>query len=76
MGSEFISAVDGTYTFVQDQTIKALEEIIANSDQEPIIILQSDHGDTFEGGYRNLNLNTYYLPDNGESQLYPTITTG
>ena len=72
--SEFISAVDGTYTFVQDQTLKALKEIIAKSDQEPIIILQSDHGDTFEGGYRNLNLNTYYLPGDGEVQLYPTIT--
>ena len=68
------SAVDGTYTFIQNQTIKALEEIITNSDQDPIIILQSDHGDTFEGGYRNLNLNAYYLPEGADSQLYPTIT--
>ena len=71
---DFTSAVDGTYTFIQDQTIKALEEIITNSDQDPIIILQSDHGDTFEGAYRNLNLNSYYLPEGVDSQLYPTIT--
>lgn len=71
---DFIAAVDGTYTYVQDQTIKALEAIIANSDQNPIIILQSDHGDTFEGAYRNLNLNAYYLPEDGGAGLYPTIT--
>jgi hypothetical protein len=73
--TEFISAVDGTYTFVQNQTIKALKEIIAKSDQDPIIILQSDHADiSIFGANRNLNLNAYYLPGDGESQLYPTIT--
>lgn len=72
--ADLISAVDGTYTYVQNQTIMAIEAIIANSDQDPIIILQSDHGDTFEGGYRNLNLNAYYLPEGGESHLYATIT--
>ena len=73
--SEFISAVDGTYTFVQDQTIRALKEIIANSDRDPIIILQSDHADiSIFGAHRYLNLNAYYLPGDGAAQLYPTIT--
>jgi hypothetical protein len=71
---DYSAAVDGTYTFVQNQTVEALKEIITHSDQEPIIILQSDHGDTFENGLRNLNLNAYYLPDGGEEKLYPTIT--
>lgn len=72
--ADFQKSVEDTYTFVQDQVLIALEAILASSDQEPIIILQSDHGDTFENGFRNLNLNAYYLPDGGEEELYPTIT--
>jgi hypothetical protein len=72
--ADFEDSVEDTYTFIQDQILIALEAILAHSDQEPIIILQSDHGDTFEDGLRNLNLNSYYLPDGGEEKLYPTIT--
>ncbi|MBG0787845.1 MAG: hypothetical protein H0S79_22380 [Anaerolineaceae bacterium] len=67
-------SVNGTYTFIEDQILIAIKTILAESEQEPIIILQSDHGDTYEVGYRNLNLNAYYLPDGVESELYPTIT--
>ena len=68
------AAVEGTYTFLENWTLSTLEAILANSEQEPIIILQSDHGDTYVEAYRNLNLNAYYLPEAGEEKLYPTIT--
>ncbi len=62
-----------TYKYLNSQMLEIIPEIMANSDPEPIIILQSDHA-VGEGGYKNLILNAYYLPDGGESTLYPTIT--
>jgi hypothetical protein len=62
-----------TYQYLDNETIKTIEAILANSDPEPIIILQSDHGDG-DGSYRNLTLNAFYLPDGGDEMIYPTIT--
>ena len=67
-------SVRGTYNYINAQIIKAIKTILAESEQEPIIILQSDHGDLYIDGYRNLNLNAYYLPEGVVSELYPTIT--
>jgi len=62
-----------TYEYLNMRMIEVLSTIISESEIEPIIILQSDHGDG-EGGYRNLILNAYYLPDGGSASLYPAIT--
>jgi len=62
-----------TFDYIHNEIIEAISVIISNSDPDPIIILQSDHGDG-DGAYKNLNLNAYYLPDGGEDYLYPTIT--
>jgi len=64
--------------------LQAIDEILATSDPEPVIILQSDHG---PAAYMDLEdelksdmherlgiLNAYYLPGEGESLLYPSIT--
>ena len=53
--------------------IVTIEAILENSEIEPIIIIQSDHG-AGEGAYKNLTLNAFYFPDGGEEALYPTIT--
>jgi hypothetical protein len=66
-------ALHNTYQYLDKETIKTIEAILANSDPEPIIILQSDHGDG-DGGYKNLTLNAFYLPDGGDEMLYSTIT--
>lgn len=68
------SAAAGTYTYIEDQILKAVDAIINRSDPDPIIILQADHGDTNQSKYRTLILNAYYLPDGGEQDLYPTIS--
>lgn len=71
---DIYGSVAGTYDYINGQILIALRAILAESDQEPIIILQSDHGDNYVEGYRNLNLNAYYLPEGVGSELYPTIT--
>lgn len=69
---------------------KAIDEILAASDPEPIIVIQSDHGfrllcedcyaesKTWDDNYfYNVTqpiFNVYYLPDGGSEALYPTIS--
>lgn len=72
-----------------DKRIEGLiHEILANSQVDPIIILQSDHGPNFafDGGYELQNppkkllqekmriLNAYYLPEGNRDLLYETVT--
>jgi hypothetical protein len=54
---------------------KILEQIISQSETEPIIILQGDHGIWGDATKRLPILNAYYLPGKNVSELlYPTIT--
>jgi hypothetical protein len=62
-----------TYQYLDSQTILTVKAILDNTDPDPIIILQSDHG-MGEAQYKNLTLNAFYLPEGGEQMLYPTIT--
>jgi hypothetical protein len=55
--------------------IAILDQILSDSVTPPIIILQGDHGhDLASPDDRMAILNAYYLPGEGESLLYPTIT--
>lgn len=65
-------------TFISNQALPTVEEILRNSKNPPIIILQGDHGPSEKYGtspeYRSTILNAYYLPEGGEKLLYPDIT--
>lgn len=67
-------AAAGTYAYLDDEILKAVDFILSNADQDPIIIIQADHGGPYIEKYRNLILNAYYLPNGGESLLYSTIS--
>jgi hypothetical protein len=58
--------------YVNSEMLPIIDEILAKSENPPIIIVQGDHG--LEVGERNLILNAYYLPDGGEDALYPSIS--
>ena len=90
-GSDFHGTVDEYITGYANQLIylnkrlqEAIEEILANSPQPPIIILQGDHG---PGAYldwgnsaktclleRTAILNAYYMPELPEGVFYPSIS--
>jgi hypothetical protein len=62
-------------TYLNQRMIAILDRILADSDTPPIIILQADHGhDLASADDRMKILNAYYLPDDGQSLLYPAIT--
>ena len=58
--------------FISQAIEEIVQQILENSDTEPIIIVQGDHGK--EGENRSKILNLYYFPDQAVSTLYPAIT--
>ena len=82
---EYVENYKNQLIFVNKKVQMAINKIISNSPQPPIIILQGDHG---PASYRsdgenpddiNLKekmciLNAYYLPDSGQKKLYDEIT--
>ncbi len=74
--------------YLNGRVEQIVDAIIANSEREPIIIIQADHGPAFGSGgaisrenptpalfqERMHILNAYYLPEPGISQIYDSIT--
>lgn len=66
--------------FTNNQILDSIDAILANSETEPVIILQGDHSDGWEGkvewsGKDRLKiLSAYYLPDGGSQLLYDQIS--
>ena len=58
--------------FINRQILSICQEILENSDSEPIIIIQSDHG--WKDDHRHKILNLYYFPDGDYESLYPSIS--
>ena len=63
--------------YTNNRLVLILAEIIENSPNPPIIVLESDHGPTAYGGFQNRmgNFMAYYFPDKDAASLaYPSIT--
>jgi hypothetical protein len=58
--------------FISQEIEDIVRQILDNSETEPIIIIQGDHGK--EGNNRSKILNLYYFPNQDYSALYPSIT--
>jgi hypothetical protein len=81
---EYIKNYKKQLTFINKKITEIIDDIISNSPEPPIIILQSDHGPGSMLDWENPNntnlkermsiLNAYYLPNNDYNQLYDEIT--
>lgn len=58
--------------FISSRIAEIAQQILEESPNPPIIIIQGDHG--WKGDNRHKILNLYYFPDQNYSDLYPTIT--
>ena len=84
--SEELTAYAAQIAYLNSRLVGIIDSLLENSDPDPIIILQSDHGATVDFEELDIDksnrlgiLNAYYLPANslGENpadQLYSTIT--
>ena len=71
----------GQYIFISKEIEKVVDSILKNSVNQPIIVIQSDHGLRSErrdvkvgkDDWRRV-LNAVYLPENGEALLYDSIS--
>lgn len=62
-------------SFINRKITPILQEIIQQSDPEPVIILQADHGAVKSTPDKRVNiLNAYYLPGEGNDQLYDSLS--
>ena len=81
---EYIEGYKNQLDFLNKKIIKTIDAIISRSPEPPMIILQADHGpgsmlDWGNAHNTNFNerlsiLNAYYLPGDGNKELYPSIT--
>lgn len=81
---EYVGGYTDEIQYINQRLLKAIDLILMQSGQSPIIIIQGDHG---PGSFFNLVtfdatclkerysiLNAYYFPDKNYDDLYPTIT--
>ena len=59
--------------FLNQRLIGIIKTILAKSDPQPIVVIQSDHS-YLPREDRVKILNAYYFPDGGDQNLYETIT--
>ncbi|MGA9531684.1 MAG: hypothetical protein WBR18_03110 [Anaerolineales bacterium] len=61
--------------YLHSRMIPIVEGLLADSQTEPVIVIQGDHGPEEGGsGDRMEILNAYHLPGDAEAALYPEIT--
>lgn len=58
--------------YINSRIVPILQTLINKSKNPPIILLMGDHG--LKNENRRTNFMAYYLPNNGNEKLYPTIS--
>ena len=65
----------GQLIYINALTLEAIDGIIRNSAQDPIIVIAADHGYYSEGNSRYQILAAFHLPEGGNDALYPSISS-
>ena len=81
---EYIQGYKDQLVFLNKQLGRTIDDILENSDRQPIIILQADHGPGAYLNWQSLSetntdertsiLNAYYWPEVDDEYLYPSIS--
>jgi len=71
---DYISGYRDQVTYLNQRMLSIVDALIQDSNQPPIIIIQGDHGTPRIAEWDDTILNAYYLPGDGEAQLYQTIS--
>ena len=71
---DYASGYRDQATYLNQRVLEIVGNLIRDSDQPPIIILQGDHGVPRLAGWNDTILNAYYLPSGGDARLYPNIS--
>ena len=77
---EYIEAYRNQVAFLNHRLQQLIDEILTQSPEPPVIILQGDHGACYGTEYdvhiaqRTAILNAYYFPDQNYAALYESIT--
>jgi len=68
------NAYIGQLLYMNSAILEMIDGILDHSDEDPIIVLASDHGHN-TGQERHLILAAFHLPDGGNDGLYPSISS-
>jgi hypothetical protein len=77
---EYVEAYRNQVAFLNHSLQQVIDEILTQSPEPPVIILQGDHGACYGTKYdvhiaeRTAILNAYYFPDQNYAALYESIT--
>jgi hypothetical protein len=70
---DYVQGYVGQVLYLNQRMLTAIDAILAESAQPPIILIQGDHGVPRLKGQQNAILSTYFLPQ-GDDSLYASIS--
>ena len=69
------SAYVGQVIYINSLVLRAVDGILQNDDQSPIIVIAADHGRYRPGIPKHYILAAFHLPEGGNNALYPSISS-
>ena len=69
------SAYVGQLIYINSLVLRAVDEILQDHDESPIIVISADHGRYRPGIPKNYILAAFHLPGGGNDNLYPSISS-
>ena len=71
---DFAAGYSDEVTYLNQQFLNIVDEIIQSSANPPVIIIQGDHGIPRIPEWNMTILNAYHMPGGSDVNLYPTIS--